>query len=101
MGGRGGSGGGGGKGGGGAGGGGGGGLESKLNASGSREAARALLVGVKRDELNAMAKSLNIPRYGSLRGDELRREIVDATIGRQLDTVATRGFTGARPVRRS
>jgi hypothetical protein len=29
--------------------------------------------------------------------DDLRREIVDATVGRRLDSIATRGFEGPRP----
>jgi len=75
----------------------GGGLLDQLNNAASREAARALLEGRSRAELDAMAKPLNIPRHGSMRGDDLRREIVDATVGRRLDTIATRGFEGLRP----
>jgi hypothetical protein len=72
-------------------------LIEKLEALGSREDAAAEAEGLKTPDLRAIGKALNIPRHGSLRVGDLRREIVDATVGRRLDSIATRGFEGLRP----
>ena len=63
----------------------------------SREEADGLLRGLSKAELLDQADGLNIPRAKSLTKDQLRREIVDATVGRKLDSIATRGFQGTRP----
>jgi 8-oxo-dGTP pyrophosphatase MutT (NUDIX family) len=63
----------------------------------SREEAAQLLEGATRTDLQGMAKSLNIPRWYSIKAADLKREVVDATVGRRLDSIATRGFRGNRP----
>lgn len=63
----------------------------------SREETSAQLEGLKKPELVAVAQKLGVPRASSLKMEDLRREIVDATVGRRLDSIATRGFTGLRP----
>lgn len=63
----------------------------------SREEADGLLRGLSKAELLDQADGLNIPRAKSLTKDQLRRQIVDATVGHKLDSIATRGFQGTRP----
>lgn len=72
-------------------------LVQRLEGLTSREDAAAAIGGLKTPELRVAAKALNIPRHTDLRVAELRREIVDATVGRRLDSIATRGFDGLRP----
>lgn len=69
----------------------------KVESLDSREAAAAEVAGVKSAELRAVGKALNIPGHSGMRVADLRREIVDATVGRRLDSIATRGFEGLRP----
>lgn len=59
----------------------------------SREASAELLAPLKRPELMAMARELKIPRAGTLKMADLRQEIVNATSGRRIDSIATRGTT--------
>ena len=63
----------------------------------SREDAQALLTRSSRAQLLEMAKELSIPGASKKTMPELRREIVEATVGRRLDSIATRGFRGERP----
>ena len=63
----------------------------------SREDAAALLVGLRKPQLVEMARTLGIPGVSKATVADLRREIVDSTVGRRLDSIATRGFRGARP----
>lgn len=64
----------------------------------SRDEAKELVDSVKgRAELLEMAKELSVPGRTRLTMPELKREIVEGTIGRRLDSIATRGFRGARP----
>lgn len=72
-------------------------LIQRLKELSSREDAAAEVGGLKTPDLRAAAKALNIPRHSDLRVAELKREIVDATVGRRLDSIATRGFDGLRP----
>ncbi|HEU0238526.1 MAG TPA: hypothetical protein VFR11_04515 [Micromonosporaceae bacterium] len=72
-------------------------LVRRLESLTSREHAAAEVGGVSTAELRAAARALSIPRSGALRVADLRREVVDATVGRRLDSIATRGFEGARP----
>jgi hypothetical protein len=72
-------------------------LIETLKGKASREDAATEVSGRKTPELRAVAKALNIPRHSDLRVAELHREIVDATVGRRLDSIATRGFEGIRP----
>lgn len=66
----------------------------ELSAMASREQGHAAVASLKKTELVAMARELHIARPTTMKADDLRREIVDATIGRQLDSIATRGFRG-------
>jgi hypothetical protein len=72
-------------------------LIERLEALGSREAATTEAGDIKTADLRAIGKALNVPRYSGMKVDDLRREIVDATVGRRLDSIATRGFDGLRP----
>jgi hypothetical protein len=72
-------------------------LIRRLETLTSRESAAVEVGGLKAPELRAAARALNVPRYADLRVADLRREIVDATVGRRLDSIATRGFEGLRP----
>lgn len=63
----------------------------------SREDAAALLAPLDKRELQEMAGGLSIPGAGRLSKEELRRQIVEATVGRRLDSIAIRGFRGTRP----
>src|SRR6185369_11131705 len=60
----------------------------------SREEADGLLRGLTKAQLMDQADGLNIPRARTMTKDNLRREIVDATVGRKIDSQATRGFKG-------
>jgi len=66
----------------------------ELSAMTSREQGHAAVASLSKTELVAMARELHIARPTTMKADDLRREIVDATIGRQLDSIATRGFRG-------
>jgi hypothetical protein len=72
-------------------------LIQRLNGLYSRQDAAAAVADIKTPDLRAIGKALNIPRSSGMRVADLRREIVDATVGRRLDSIATRGFTGLRP----
>lgn len=63
----------------------------------SREEANQRLDNLSRADLLDLAKRYNVPRASTLNKEALRREIVDASVGRKLDSIATRGFTGNRP----
>jgi hypothetical protein len=63
----------------------------------SREDAAKVVESLRRTDLMEMAKELDIPRATRLTMPELRREITEGTVGRRLDSIATRGFRGARP----
>jgi hypothetical protein len=63
----------------------------------SRAEADGLLRGLTKAQLMDQADGLNIPRARTLTKDNLRREIVDATVGRKIDSQASRGFIEARP----
>jgi hypothetical protein len=63
----------------------------------SREDSHKLLEGMPKLALKAMAKDLNVPGYGGMTMQQLRDAIVQATSGRRRDSIAIRGFRGARP----
>lgn len=69
-------------------------LVDRLNSQTSREDAAAALEGVPTTQLREVARQLSIPRQSSMKVADLRREIVDATAGRTIDSEATRGFKG-------
>lgn len=77
------------------------GLLDQLNANWenpmSREEAAALLANTRKAQLLEMAKELNVPGASGKTIPELRHEIVEATVGRRRDSIATRGFRGRRP----
>lgn len=73
------------------------GLIEELRALTSREDVATKIADLKKPALQAAAKALNVPRASSLTMPELRAEIVQATVGRRLDSIATRGFEGDRP----
>lgn len=69
-----------------------------LRSIDTREQARDALADIRsRRDLEAMARELDIPRAGRLTADELRSEILQVTVGRRIDTIARRGFTGPNP----
>lgn len=72
-------------------------LIEDLQALTSREDAATKIADLKKPVLAAAAKALSVPRASSLSIAELRAEIVQATVGRRLDSIATRGFEGDRP----
>jgi hypothetical protein len=63
----------------------------------SRKDATSLLEPASRADLLAMAKEISIPGASRKTSPELRREVVEATAGRRLDSIAIRGFRGERP----
>lgn len=63
----------------------------------SREAAEELLAPLGKPALLRLARELSVPGAGSKNMTELRREIVEGTTGARLDSIAIRGFKGARP----
>jgi hypothetical protein len=63
----------------------------------SREHAADDLKPLKRPQLVDIAKALSVPNASSLNVTQLRNEIVEATVGRRLDSIAIRGFDGPRP----
>lgn len=63
----------------------------------SREAAHEVVGKMTKKDLLQWARELSIPGAGSKNMTQLRQEIVEATTGRRLDSIATRGFTGLRP----
>jgi hypothetical protein len=63
----------------------------------SRERAHDLLKSMSRDDLKAMAKDLSVPGSSSMSMAKLRAEIVEATAGKRLDSIAWRGFRGRAP----
>jgi hypothetical protein len=63
----------------------------------NREQAADLIAPLKKARLVEIAKTYNIPNASSKTMADLRREIVDASVGLRRDSVAVRGFTGARP----
>ena len=65
--------------------------------TGTREDAAAIVAPLNRTALVAIARELSIPNIGKLKVADLRHEIVEAAVGRRLDSIATRGFTGLRP----
>jgi ADP-ribose pyrophosphatase len=67
----------------------------------SREEAGALLENASRADLVAMAKEISVPGASRKTSPELRREVVEATAGRRLDSIAIRGFRGKRPGQRA
>lgn len=64
----------------------------------SREAVAEAIKGFKKADLLAEAKRRNLPRAGTLTTAELRAELVEASVGRRLDSIATRGFREERPM---
>ncbi|HSJ76561.1 MAG TPA: hypothetical protein VK899_10330, partial [Gemmatimonadales bacterium] len=63
----------------------------------SREAAHEIVDQLDKGELLRLARELSVPGAGSLNMKQLRKEIVEATTGRRLDSIAIRGFKGHRP----
>jgi hypothetical protein len=72
-------------------------LLRQLDTISSRDQATAALARLKKADLVDGAKALSVPGVSNLNMEGLRREIVEATVGRRLDSVATRGFEGVRP----
>lgn len=72
-------------------------IQAQLEVTESRERAAELLAPLKKPALLEIAKSLSVPNVTKLTIDKLRHEIVEATAGRRLDSVAIRGFNGLRP----
>jgi hypothetical protein len=72
-------------------------LLRQLDTISSRDQATAALARLKKADLVDAAKALSVPGVSNLNMEGLRREIVEATVGRRLDSVATRGFEGVRP----
>jgi hypothetical protein len=63
----------------------------------SREEGAKLLEDVPLPALRAMGREAGIPGAGSMSGKNLRTAIYQATAGRRRDSIAIRGFRGARP----
>lgn len=63
----------------------------------SREEVGARIADLDRAQLQEMAKALNIPAGSRRTIPDTRRSIVEATVGRRLDSIAIRGFRGDRP----
>jgi len=63
----------------------------------SRAEAGMEIAGLSKVDLVEVAKQLGIPSPGSKTKDVLHGEIVEAAVGRRIDSIATRGFTGVRP----
>lgn len=63
----------------------------------SRIEAAGLLEQLKKSELMEIAKEFKLPGASSMNMETLRRELVQAGVGSRLDSIATRGFRGARP----
>jgi hypothetical protein len=72
-------------------------LIEELRALTSREDATAKIAHLKKPALQAVARALSVPRAGSLTIAELQAEIIQATVGRRLESIAIRGFEGDRP----
>ncbi|HLT09981.1 MAG TPA: hypothetical protein VK028_04150 [Micromonosporaceae bacterium] len=72
-------------------------LLARLDTMRSRDEARSALADLKKAALVDAAKTLSVPGAGKLGMDALRTEIVEATVGRRLDSIAIRGFEGLRP----
>jgi len=72
-------------------------LIEELRALTSREDAATKIADLKKPALQAVARALSVPRAGSLGVAELRAEIIQATVGRRLESIAIRGFEGDRP----
>ena len=69
----------------------------RFEALGSRDDAADELAPLAKAALQDIAKALSVPRVSSLNMNQLRQEIVEATVGRRLDSIAIRGFDGPRP----
>jgi hypothetical protein len=69
----------------------------RFESLGNRDEAAAELRPMGKPALLDIAKALSVPRASSLSKDHLTREIVEATVGRRLDSIAIRGFEGPRP----
>jgi hypothetical protein len=63
----------------------------------SREQSHEMLKGLKKSILVDMARKESIPSPTSKNMQQLRDEIVQATSGRRLNSIATRGFKGENP----
>jgi hypothetical protein len=72
-------------------------LIEELRALSSRDDAATKIAHLKKPALQAVARALSVPRASSLTSAELRAEIIQATVGRRLDSIAIRGFEGNRP----
>lgn len=72
-------------------------LRERLGSAASREEGHALLANMDRKGLLELAKEMNVPGASSLSKENLRREMVEGSVGRRLDSIATRGFEGERP----
>jgi hypothetical protein len=72
-------------------------LLERFDTFNHRDEASSALAHLKKPALLDIAKALSVPGSTKLTMDELRREIVEATVGRRLDSIAIRGFDGPRP----
>lgn len=63
----------------------------------TRDEAHEMVKPLLKRDLVAMGKELSVPGAQGLTKEKLRDEIVEATAGRRRDSIATRGFRGARP----
>lgn len=68
-----------------------------LRAMQTREQVREALAGLRKSQLQALARELSVPRASSLTVRDLIAEIVQATVGRRIESLAIRGFEGDRP----
>ncbi len=63
----------------------------------SREETGQIIAGFSKVQLVETARLLGIPAPEKLKKEVLHQEIVNATVGHRLDSIATRGFRGVRP----
>lgn len=63
----------------------------------SRESGAEAVAGLTKTALQDAARALSVPGASKLGIADLRKEIVEATVGRRLDSIAIRGFEGPRP----
>jgi hypothetical protein len=69
----------------------------QLRSLDSREAVDKEINSLQKPELVELAKALSVSQAGRLGKDGLRAAIIEATVGRRLDSLAIRGFVGDRP----
>lgn len=63
----------------------------------SRADGEAMVAAMRKPELVELGRELSLPGAASMSMARLRREIVEGTVGRRLDSQATRGFKANMP----